>query len=107
MTGNNVLWKALVGASQRPGISFLGDAIGGYVNVVASATDLPDFEQKVKRALDELGLELIEIDEVQALPMILSSARVSEEVLNMAKTVRRQGSVAFGTFYVFSDAKES
>jgi hypothetical protein len=102
-----VLWKALVGASQRSGTSFLGDVDGGYVNVVAAATDISEFEKKVKLALGELGLDIIEIDEVETLPMILSQAHVSKEVLNMAKTVRRLGSVAFGTFYVFTDDKQS
>ncbi len=93
----------MVGAVQRPGVCFLGEAKGGYVNVVASAADLLEFEQKVKLALDELGLDLIEIDEAEALPLTLSKAHVSEEVVTMAKTVRRVGSIAFGTFYVFDE----
>lgn len=97
------LWKGLVGAVQRPGVSFLGDAKGGYVNVVASAADLSEFEEKVKLALDELGLDLSEIDDAEALPVCLSKAHVSEEVLTMAKTVREKDSVAFGTFYVFDE----
>ena len=95
------LWKALVGTVQRPGVSFLGEAKGAYVNVVASAADLPELEQKVKLALDELGLDLLEMDDAEILPLTLSKAHVSEEILTMAKTVRRLGSVAFGTFYVF------
>lgn len=95
------LWKTLVGTVQRPGVSFLGDAKGAYVNVVASAEDLLELEQKVKLALDELGLDLIEMDDAEVLPLTLSKARVSKEILTMAKTVRKLDSVAFGTFYVF------
>jgi hypothetical protein len=40
------IWKGLVGATQRKGVSFLGDAQGGYVNVVASAQDKTEFVQK-------------------------------------------------------------
>lgn len=74
------------------------------MNVVASAADLSEFEQKVKLALDELGLDLIEMEDAEALPLTLSKAHVSEEVLTMAKTVRKAGSVAFGTFYVFDES---
>jgi len=98
------LWKGLVGAIQRPGVLFLGQAQGGYVNVVASATDFCEFERKVKDALDELGLDLIEIDEAEVLPLTLSKARVSQEIRTMAKAVRKIDSVAFGTFFVFDES---
>jgi hypothetical protein len=100
------LWKTLVGTVQRPGVSFLGEARGAYVNVVASAADLSELQQKVKLALDELGLDLIEMDDAEVLPVVLSKARVSEEVITMAKTVRKVDSVAFGTFYVFDETPE-
>ena len=100
------LWKILVGTIQRPGVSFLGEAKGAYVNVVASAADLSELEQKVKLALDELGLELIEMDDAEVLPLTLSKARISEEVITMAKTVRKLDSVAFGTFYVFDETPD-
>jgi hypothetical protein len=100
------LWKALVGATQRKGVTFLGDAEGGYVHVVASADDLAEFTQKITSALDELGLDLIEVDEAQILPVTLSKANVSEEIRNMANTVRKCDSVAFGTFHVFDESGE-
>ena len=104
--GRSSLWKTLVGTLQRPGVSFLGDAKGAYVNVVASAADLADLEQKVKQALDELGLDLIEMDDAEVLPLVLSKARVSEEILKMAKTVEKLDSVTFGTFYVFDETPD-
>jgi hypothetical protein len=96
------LWKGLAGALQRADVTFLGDAQGGYVNVVTSATTLEDFTAKVNAALNELGLELVDL-EAEPLPARLSNAHVSEEIRMMAKTVRREGSVAFGTFYVFNE----
>ena len=100
---SSCLWKALVGTVQRPGVSFLGEAKGAYVNVVASAADLSELEQKVTLALNELGLDLIEMDDAVVLPLTLSKAQVSEEVITMAKTVGKLDSVAFGTFYVFDE----
>ena len=97
------LWKTVVGIVQRPGGSFLGEAKGAYVNVVASAVDRSEFEQKVRLAVAELELDVIEMDEAEVLPLILSKAHVSEEIRTMAKTVRKLDSVAFGTFYVFDE----
>jgi hypothetical protein len=97
-----MLWKALVGTLQRPGVSFLGDAQGAYVNVVASAADLDDLSGKIQIALRELGLQLIDL-EAEPLPVKLSEAHVSDEIRTMAETVRQRDSVAFGTFYLFSE----
>jgi hypothetical protein len=57
----------------------------------------------VTAALDELGLDLIDVDEAEVLPVTLSKANVSDEIREMANTVRRSDSVAFGTFYVFDE----
>jgi hypothetical protein len=97
------MWVALVGACQRNGVSFLGNAGGGYVNVVASATTPEHFLRKVRKALDEVGLELIDIDDLEPLSMRLSKKTVSEEILTMARTVEKIDSVAFGMFYTFDD----
>jgi hypothetical protein len=97
-----LLWKALVGTLQRPGASFLGDAPGAYVNVVASAPDPEELSDKITIALNELGLQLMDL-EAEHLPVKLSQAHVSDEIRTMAKTVREKGSVAFGEFYVFSE----
>ena len=92
----------MVGTLQRPGVSLLGDAQGAYVNVVASAADLNELSDKINIAVNELGLQLIDL-EAEPLPVKLSQAHVSDEIRTMAKTVRKKGSVAFGTFYVFSE----
>ena len=46
------------------------------------------------------------MDETEVLPLSLSKARVSKEVLTMAKTVRKLNSVAFGTFFVFDESSD-
>ena len=92
----------MVGTLQQPGVSLLGDAQGAYVNVVASAAGFDELSEKIKVALRELGLELIDL-EAEPLPVKLSQAHVSDEIRTMAKTVQEIGSVAFGTFYVFSE----
>jgi hypothetical protein len=72
----------------------LGDAKGGYVIVVASATNGREFRQKVKRALDELGLDLIDLGDAEPLAGPLARKTATQEVANTANTVRKLNSAA-------------
>lgn len=101
MKKSKELWVGLVDAEQRPGIHFLGEKSGGYVNVVASASSYRGFERKIARALNELGLNLVEIEDPMTLAHRLETGSVGEEILTMAETVRQIDSVAFGTFFVY------
>jgi len=94
------LWRSLIGIKQRPGGTFLGNAMGAYTNVVASADDIQHFRLKVENALDELGLELIEIEDIHPIPQSVESDRWPPEIAKMIQTVKEIDSVAFGTFYV-------
>ena len=96
------LWVGLVGATQRPGVKILGNCKGGYATVVASASGSRAFRNRVRKALDELGLDLIELDDVKVLTGGGARFRSDEELRQMARTVREIDSVAFGTFYVFT-----
>lgn len=89
--------------APRPGNNILGRAKGAYVNVLASATNAFEYTDKVKQALDEAGLNLLEIENPEPLSERLSAWTVDEEIITMAKTVRKIDSVTFGTFYKFEN----
>ncbi len=101
------IWIGLVGVTPQPGNNLLGDAKGAYVNVLASATSAAKYTTKVKGALKEIGLNLIEIDDLEPLSERLSKWTVDEEIITMAQTVRKIDSVAFGTFYEYDSEDES
>lgn len=101
------IWKGLAEVLQQPGIKYLGEAKGGFVNVVASAKTSHEFRRKVAKSLKELGLQLIDIDEIQILSDTTTANIVSEEIVTMWETVRKIDSVAFGTFFLFSDDKST
>ena len=98
-----MLWRSLIGIKQRPGVTFLGNAIGAYTNVVASADDIPHFRSKVENALDELGLDLIEIEDIHPIAQEVESDRLPDEIARMIQTVNEVDSVAFGTFYIHNE----
>lgn len=97
------IWIGLVGVTPQPENDLLGDAKGAYVNVLASATSASEYTDKVKRALHEAGLSLIEIENPEPLSERLSKWSVDEEIMTMAETVRRIDSVTFGTFYKYEN----
>lgn len=101
------MWIGLVGVASPPESDFLEGAKGAYVNVVTLASDVTDYANRVKEALGELGLDLIEIEDSESLSRRMSKWTVDEEIMMMAKTARRTGSVTFGTFYAYEDEEES
>jgi hypothetical protein len=97
------LWRSLIGTRQRPGVTFLGNAVGAYTNVVSSADNVEHFRSKVENALDELGLDLTEMEDIQAIARSVENNGLPDEIARMIKTVREIDSVAFGTFYVHNE----
>jgi hypothetical protein len=81
-------------------VTFLGNAIGAYTNVVGSADNLEHFRSKVENALDELGLDLTEMEDTHPITQSFENNGLPDEMQRMIKTVREIDSVAFGTFYV-------
>jgi hypothetical protein len=91
----------MANVEQPADVSFLGQAKGAYVNVVAPAIDAADFIRQVKRALDESGLLLLEIEDLERLDKKLSRETATSEVSELMKSARKTGGVAFGAFYAY------
>ena len=106
-TARKEIWIGLVGVTPRPGNNLIGDAKGAYVNVLASAKSASEYTDKVERALDEVGLNLIEIENPEPLAERLSKWSVDEEIMMMAETVKKIDSVVFGTFYEYDSDDEA
>jgi hypothetical protein len=95
------LWFGMANVEQPPDVSLLGQAKGAYVNVVAPAFDAADFRLQVKQAVDEFGLALLGIEDVEPLVKKLSRETASEEVSRLMKGANQTGRVAFGAFYAY------
>ena len=91
----------MANVEQRAGVFFLGQPKGAYVNVVAPAIDGADFMRQIKRALDESGLVLLEIEDLEPLDKKLSRETATEQVSRLMKSAHKTGGVAFGTFYAY------
>lgn len=100
------VWIGLVGVESHPGNDLLGDARGAYVNVVTLASSVSDYTDRVRAAVNELGLRLTEIENPEPLSRRTAKYAVNEEILTMANTARKLDSVTFGTFYPYEDNEE-
>jgi hypothetical protein len=102
------LWIGLVCVKQIKRNGVLGDAYGAYVNAIALAIDDSDFGSQVEKALGELDLELVSLEDIETLIARLSKHSIDEDLHRAAAEVKHTGSLAFGTFHTFpDDAKDS
>ncbi len=95
------LWIGLAKVEQPRRNGVLGDADQAFTNVIAAAKNRTAFRALVKRALTELGLRLIRLENAETLDRRLSKYSINEELLSLVKQVQRQGNVGFSTFHAF------
>ena len=97
------LWIGLIDAVQETDSKLLGDANGGYANVIAKATGRAEFLQRVQTAIAKMGLKLVEVDDVEPLAKRARNMILSSELEEMAATAERLDTVVIGTFFVYQD----
>lgn len=104
MPSKKTTWIGLIEVVPLEGSEFLQGAAGAFVNVAALANSAEDYRMMVEGALIELELRLVDIEDAEPLSSRLSKWQVEDEIKDMAKTVERVGSVAFGTFDTYRSA---
>src|SRR6185503_4106577 len=92
------LWIGLAHVRQPNRNGVLGDADRAYVNVIALAANKRNFRTQIKKALDELGLDLIKVEDAETMVMRLSKHSVHKELHSLAEEVKRNGSIRFDVF---------
>src|SRR4051794_36837233 len=60
-------WIGLAHVTPRPKNDMLGDTLGGYVHVVALATDVAEFSEKLSGMLDTCDFDVVEIEDIEPL----------------------------------------
>jgi hypothetical protein len=58
------------------------------VNAVALAMDAVELEQRVRRDVQEYGLELVEFEDAETLDDRLATCEVSDELIALAESIR-------------------
>jgi hypothetical protein len=99
------LWTGLACLKANPkvkGFCRFGKSKGAFVNVVAWVESQEEFQERVKRHVEELGCVLVELEKVQLLEIRMSAEDYPEELINMRQTATRQpNDTVFGTFHIW------
>lgn len=95
------LWIGLAEVRQRAGASVLLDRNQAFVNALAPASDLDSFRLAVERGLDEMGFDLIALEDAESLRARQVSFQVAEDLLQLAAEVEVTGATRFGTFHTW------
>lgn len=69
-----------------------------FVNVLAMAWNEDSFLREAREALDQLGFDLLALEEPEPLRRRASQYHVAEELLSLAMEVETSGEAKFGTF---------
>lgn len=95
------VWIGLALVKQHKRNGALGDADQAYVNVLAPAIDGSDFRAKVRKALKELELTLIKLDDAETMKARLSKHHIHRDLRNLAKEAKQTGLPRFDIFQTF------
>lgn len=79
----------------------LGEAIGGYVNIVALAADEVAFLRRADEAFGDLGLTVSELEDILLLEEDQAWKLANSEVLALAETVSPDTPFRFGTIHSY------
>jgi hypothetical protein len=98
----NEIWIGLAEVVALPGCKRLGDGKGAFVKIVLWAHSDADFSAKVNKAISELDLQLLELEDREPLAKRLSHIEAGDETLQMEETARMNPKdVVFGTFHIW------
>ena len=82
------------------GCRFLGSSKGAFANVMAWAESQTEFRARVDRALADIGLALVELEDCELFTERHARSEVGAALLTMENTLRTQpDDVVFGTFH--------
>jgi len=99
---NAEIWIGLAEVVALPGCKRLGSGKGAFVKVALWADSDSDFYSRTTKAISELDLQLLELEDREPLSKRLARTQAGDETLQMAETARMNpGDVVFGTFHIW------
>jgi hypothetical protein len=101
MNTQDNIWIGLAQVSSRPSNDLLGGSKGAYVNVLAIAINPADFIAKVKRAIIDLDLDPVHIEDIEPLSERRKNYEISRSILMLAHEVSETRGIRFGDFHTF------
>lgn len=92
-------WIGFVHMRTRVAISCLGKGVkGAYAHILALATDEIDYYERVRSEIDALGLEFIEISDVDTVESYRQDGRIWGELEELSLILSPKFPVQYRTF---------
>lgn len=101
MNINEDIWIGLLQVSSRSKNGLLGSSSGAYVNVLAKAKNSNDFIEKVKKSVNELDLDFVEINEIDLFNERQKKFKINNSIICIAKDVTKSKELRFGNFHTY------
>jgi hypothetical protein len=92
------VWIGLAHIRQRPGAGVLMDENEAWVQILAMGASAAEYRAAAVDALDHLGFDLQQLEDVDPLEQRLRSFAVDESLIIKAAEVRETGFARFGPF---------
>lgn len=93
------VWIGLAQVHQHAGTEVLMDRNRAYVNILAMARAVSEFEQQAKDACAALGFDLEELEEVEPFETRAAGGQVGQALLTLAMEAQSSGTPLFGAFH--------
>ena len=95
------VWIGLVEVMPLAGSTVLGGAKGAFVNALALASGQETYKENVTAALRDLGLFVIDFQDLELFPERAAHWELREELHELARETELSGNVTFDEFHVY------
>jgi hypothetical protein len=95
------IWIGLAKVKQPERNGVLGDADQAYTNVLALAKTKFGFRKQAKQAIEELGLQLMRLEDAEPIKFRSLKYSVPKKTLALADKARKENRVVFTVFASF------
>ncbi|SFQ81624.1 hypothetical protein [Hymenobacter arizonensis] len=96
-------WIASVHAVPREGNPDFAGAKGVVVNVLARTPSAAAYRQQVEQAVNEYGLDVVEIEDLEEFAFEESTTEEFERLSALARQVDEFGGIEFDVFYTYDE----
>ena len=97
------IWIASIHAVPREGSKDFVGVKGVVVNVLASALSAAAYQQQVEQAMNEYGLDVVGIEDIEEFVFEVPTTAEFERLLALARKVEAEGGVEFDVFYSYDE----
>jgi hypothetical protein len=100
------MWTALAHVMPRVGEDPLDGARGAFVHAVGPAPSSSEFEERLRSLVAGLGLQLIELDDLEEIGERRSKYELTDELRAMAAQSDATGEIKLGSFHTYEDVDD-